>query len=98
VANGNTWEGGDNRLFTLAAPTQTLPPLFFNRVDNLGPLTIAGAGNGELTLSWTAGPRIRLQGAAGPGAAWLDVPDSLGADTINVPMTESVQIFRLVGP
>jgi hypothetical protein len=98
VANGSNWEAGDNRLFTLATPEQTLPAVFFNRVENLGLLGIVPSASGEITLTWTAAPRVRVQSAAGAGAEWHDVPDSQGLDTVTLPSNDPIRIFRLIGP
>ncbi len=98
VSSISSWEGGDNRTFTLESPEQTLPVVFFNRVDNLGTLTIGTPENGEVLISWTAGSRIRLQSAAGVGAPWEDVPDTEGQSPALVPCGDARRIFRLIGP
>lgn len=98
VVNAGTWEGGDNRLFTLAGPAQTLPIVFFNRIDNLGSLAISPPAGDEITVSWTADPGIRLQSAGGVGAEWKDVPDSLGQSAMTFPRNDAPQVFRLIAP
>jgi hypothetical protein len=98
VSSISSWEGGDNRTFTLASPEQTLPVVFFNRVNNLGTITIGPPENGEVLVSWTAGPRIRLQSAVGVGATWEDVPYSEGQSPILLPCTDACRLFRLIGP
>jgi hypothetical protein len=66
VANGATWEGGNNRTFVLADSAQTLPIEFFDRVPDLGRLTITHDPTPfdvQITLTWTGGPGVRVQSA-----------------------------------
>jgi len=97
VMNGSTWEGGDNRTFTLASSAQTLPVVFFNRLDNLGALTITLDGD-QATVSWTAGPYVRLQSTADLASPWADVPDSLGQSSMTFTVEKGPKFFRLAGP
>ena len=99
-----TWETGDDRTFVLASSAQTLPPRFFDDVSNLGSLSITSAVvfEVEITVSWTAGPRVRLQSrSALSSGQWEDVPDTAGQSTktLLLPIEESGNMFfRLVGP
>jgi hypothetical protein len=105
VANSSTWEGGNDRTFVLASPEQTLPVEFFDRVPDLGRLTISVAElpfDVEVTVSWTAGPGIRLQTKSNlnPGL-WVDVPETAGASSKAFLFDQVAQtsgFFRLVGP
>jgi hypothetical protein len=99
-----TWETGDDRTFVLAGSAQTLPPRFFNDVADLGPLSISAAVafEVEVTVSWTAGTRVRLQsrGQLASGQ-WEDVPDTVGqgAKIFILPLEDPGNMFfRLVGP
>lgn len=100
VLNGSTWESINNRTSTLSTTNaQTLPLVFFNDVGNLGPLTLGALVGGQLGLSWTAGPLIRLQTATGLSApAWMDVPNTLGQSTGTVHIGAGPAFFRLAGP
>lgn len=106
VLNGSTWEvnvgpnGADNRTVTLPnTDPLTLPLVYFNNVNQLGPITITQPANGQLTLSWTAGPEIRLQTANGlNGAVWQDVPNTQGQGTATVEVGSGSALFRLVSP
>lgn len=97
VMNGGTWEGGDNRAFTLATSAQTLPVVYFNRQDNLGALSITVAGD-QATVSWTSGPYVRLQCTANLADPWADVPDSLGQSSLTFTVERGPKFFRLAGP
>jgi hypothetical protein len=99
-----TWETGGDRTFVLASSAQTLPPRFFNDVADLGPLLIstAVAFEVEVTVSWTAGTRVRLQSRSQLASGqWEDVPDTVGqgAKTFILPLEDPGDMFfRLVGP
>lgn len=97
---GGTWESGDNRSFTVAdTNAQTLPLAFFNRVNDLGRLSIGPVAGGQATLSWTAGPRIRLQEATDlTPSTWRDVPGTLGQSSTTLSIGSGKSFFRLVGP
>jgi hypothetical protein len=106
VLNDATWEGNvgpdgtQNRTYTLASTDpQTLPLVFFNNVNNLGSLSRGAISGGQLTLSWTAGPLIRLQTATDlSGSAWQDVANTLGQNSATVPVGSGRAFFQLVGP
>ena len=106
VLNDATWEGNvgpdgtANRTYTIAsADPQTLPPVFFNNVTDLGRLSLGAISGGQLTLSWTAGPLIRLQTAADlGGGVWQDVPNTLGQNSATVIVGSGRAFFQLVGP
>lgn len=98
VNEGATWEGGDNRAYTVSGPgAQSVPAVFFNRVESLGQVALTAAGN-QVTLTWTAGPLIRLQRASSVTGAWEDVPNSQGQNSVSLPLGTGPVFFRLVGP
>jgi len=104
VVNGGTWEAGDNRTFTLASSAQTLPAEFFDRMPDLGPVSVTVVSDGFflVTVSWAPGPRIRLQKSPGPGGPWEEVDGSLGQGTaffdLNFEEERPPTYFRLIGP
>jgi hypothetical protein len=107
VANGSTWETGDDRSFTLGDSAQTLPIEYFDRTNNLGPLTVSLNAPFEdaaiVTLSWTGGLHVRLQTANELSASsWRDVAGTEGQNTYTVDLTFEIDprpaFFRLVGP
>jgi hypothetical protein len=97
VADGGTWEMGDNRTFTLQPPSQQLPVLFFNNQNNLGTLSINRVSTTEVGVSWTAAPNIRLQRSSNL-ASWEDVPNTAGLDSTTVALGSGPVFFRLAGP
>jgi hypothetical protein len=98
--DGATWESIDNRTYTIATgDAQTLPVLYFNNINNLGRLSQSATANGQCTLTWTAGPRIRLQSASGlEGATWQDVPNTLGQGSATVGVNSGQAFYQLIGP
>ena len=106
VINGGTWEAGDNRAFILATSAQTLPVEFFDRANDLGPITLSFdapiSGQKLLTLSWTAGPLIRLQSTTNLISSWEDVPGTAGQGALMFDLTfeelPGPTFFRLIGP
>ncbi|HXG46220.1 MAG TPA: hypothetical protein VNO52_01230, partial [Methylomirabilota bacterium] len=107
VANGGTWESGVDRTFVLADTAQTLPVEYFDRVNNLGPLVVSldspSEGAKVVNVTWSSGPRIRLQTATRPNpAGWQDVPGSEGQGSYSVDLTFETDVppmfFRLIGP
>jgi hypothetical protein len=99
VLNGGTWEGGDNRMYTLTSTNQqSLPLVFFNSVADLGPLSISPVSGGQITISWTAGPQIRLQRASSLSGPWQDVPNTAGQSSVSSPIQSEPAFFRLAGP
>jgi hypothetical protein len=98
VVSGAVWEDGDNRTFELAEEDQTLPLVFFNRQDNLGPLSVGPVSDGQLTLEWTAAPGIRLQTSSGLTSEWQDVPNTMGQGSATVTVQSGDAFFRLAGP
>jgi len=104
VLNGATWETGDNRAFTLESPSQTLPVEPFDRVGDLGPVSVSVVAPDpfQVTVSWTAGPRIRLQKSTNLNGQWEDVPGSEGQSSAFFELTFEEQrpstYFRLIGP
>jgi hypothetical protein len=106
IMNG-TWEAGDNRAFTLASPTQTLPVEYFDRVSDFGPLSLSAVfdafGDAQITVSWTGAPLVRLQSRSSlSNGQWQDVPDSIGQSSITFPFEPAAmpenRFFRLIGP
>jgi hypothetical protein len=106
VANSGTWESGNDRTFVLASSAQTLPIEYFDRVPDLGRLTITRNPTPfdvEVTLTWTGASQIRVQTAtsiSGASFFWEDVPNTLGASTATLMYDETPgpRFFRLVGP
>jgi hypothetical protein len=95
VINGSTWETGDNRIFNLETPSQTLPKQFFSNQTGLGPITITRDSATTVRLSWTPSPSIRLQSATTITGPWNDVADTLGTDSITLPIESGNRFFRL---
>lgn len=101
VLNSSTWESmADNRAYILASTDpQTVPLAYFSNVNNLGPVSAGAVTGGQITLSWTAGPLIRLQTASDlKGAVWQDVPDSLGQGSATVPVGSGRAFYQLAAP
>jgi hypothetical protein len=100
VINGSTWETAvGNRMYTITSTNeQTVPLVFFNNVNDLGPVSVTTA-NGQTAVAWTAGPLIRLQSVASlVNPAWQDVPNTQGSNSFTVPPGSTPQFFRLRGP
>jgi len=103
VANGGTWETGNDRTFVLANSAQTLPIEYFDRVPDLGRLTITHDPTPfdvQVTLTWTGAAQIRVQTGTSLTGPWEDVPNTLGASTATLNYDESPgpRLFRLAGP
>jgi hypothetical protein len=104
VANTGTWETGNDRTFVLANSAQTLPVEYFDRVPDLGRLTITLEPNPfdtQITLTWPGAARIRVQTSTSlVGGVWEDVPNTLGASTATLSYDQNpgARFFRLVGP
>jgi hypothetical protein len=103
VANGGTWETGNDRTFVLANSAQTLPIEYFDRTPDLGRLTITHDPTPfdvQVTLTWTGAAQIRVQTSTSLTGPWEDVPKTLGASTATLNYDESPvpRFFRLVGP
>jgi hypothetical protein len=100
VLNGSTWETNDNRTYIIASSSaQTLPQDFYNKTSDLGSLKITSISSDRITLSWNAGPLVRLQSSTSlAGNIWQDVPNSSGADSATVQRISGGQYFRLMGP
>jgi len=104
VANSGTWEGGNDRTFVLASSAQTLPIEYFDRVPDLGRLTVTHDPTPfdvQITLTWTGAAQIRVQTATSlVTRVWEDVPNTLGASTATLMYDETPggRFFRLVGP
>jgi hypothetical protein len=98
--DGATWESIDNRSYTIASTDpQVLPPVFFNNVNNLGALSLGVVSAGQVTVSWTAGPLIRLQTTTDLGSrVWQDVPNTLGQSSATFQVGSGQAFFQLVGP
>jgi hypothetical protein len=104
VVNGGTWEGGDNRTFTLASSSQILPVEPFDRMPDLGPVgvSVVAPNPFQVTVSWMGGPGIRLQKSTDLNNPWEEVPGSLGQSSVffdlTLPKDRSSTFYRLVGP
>lgn len=103
LMNG-TWEGGDNRSFILESSSQTLPLEPFNRVPDLGPVAVSVVAPDpfQVTVSWTAGPRVRLQKSTNLNGPWEEVEGSLGGSSFFFELTFEEErpsaYFRIIGP
>jgi hypothetical protein len=105
LMNG-TWETGDDRTFILASSAQTLPIEYFDRVPDLGPLALNvafGVFDVQVTVTWTGGPRVRLQSRTNlTDGEWQDVPDSQGQSEMTfvfeLDAMPGNKFFRLIGP
>jgi hypothetical protein len=55
--------------------------------------TVSGS---MINLSWNGGPNLKLQKTANLNPpAWVDVPGTLGASSISLPITNSTGFFKL---
>jgi hypothetical protein len=99
VLNGGTWETavGNRNYMILSTNEQSVPLVFFNNVNNLGPLSLQTT-NGQAMLSWTAGPGVRLQSGISLINGWQDVPNTQGSNSLAVPLGAGQKFFRLIGP
>ena len=100
VLNGGTWETAvGNRMYSiLSTNEQTLPLVFFNNVNNLGPLFLLAA-NGQAMLAWTNGPSVRLQSASSlANPSWQDIPNTQASNSFAAPLGTGSKFFRLIGP
>jgi hypothetical protein len=94
-----TYEGGNNRSFTLGSPSQTLPLRYFNDTDNLGSLQISyDILSDGMTLTWTGAPGVRLQSRTGMTAAWEDVAGALGVSSWYETRSGGEVYYRIVAP
>ena len=100
VLNGTTWETAvGNRAYTVTSTNQqTLPLVFFNNINNFGLISVQPVATGHTTLSWTAGPLVRLQSASLLNGSWQDVPNTQGTNSVTIPIATAEQFFRLTGP
>ncbi len=104
VANGGTWEVGDNRLFVLESTAQTLPSVPFDRIPDLGPVAVSVVSPDpyQVTVSWLGGPLVRLQKSTNLNGPWEEVPGSQGQTSVFFELTFEEErpstYFRLVGP
>jgi hypothetical protein len=101
---GVTWEnnnvgpgGGQNRQFVMPTTATNLPAVDFNNFADLGTLSVSNSAAGQATVTWTGGTRITLQDATVLGAGWLDVPNTLGSNSVTL-STSGTKFFRLKGP
>jgi hypothetical protein len=99
VLNGGaTWESTGNRFVTLTSTNPvSFPVEFFSNVSNLGPITMGSPSAGQSTLSWTAGPLIRLQGSTNL-TLWETISGTEGLGAADVNLETGYRFFRLVGP
>jgi len=100
-ASGANWETAvGNRNYTLTSTNeQTVPLVYFNNINNLGPIAIQTATGKQLVLSWTGAPLVRLQSAAGlSGTSWQEVPNTQGSNSVTVTIGLGQTFYRLTGP
>lgn len=96
--NGTTWESTGNRNYDVASTNAIVFPVaFFSNVADLGPVNVSAMVNDEATLTWTPGPKVRLQSSANLDS-WTTVPDTEGQGSTTVNLHDDMQFFRLVGP
>jgi hypothetical protein len=99
VIDGVTWETAvGDRAFNLADSAQSLAPVFWNNVDDLGLITTTSLGGNQVRASWTPVPLARLQISTGLPAGWSDVPNTTGESNAVVNLTADETYFRLIGP
>lgn len=99
VLDGVDWETAvGNRIFNLATNSQTLATVFWNNVDDLGPISTTPASGNDVVVSWNPGVLVRLQMSTDLLSGWDDVPDSTGASNATVTVTSDEIYFRLIGP
>lgn len=102
---GGTWEnngvgpnGANDRQMIFTNAATVLADAYFNNVGNLGALTISPVTAGQVTVTWTAGPLIRLQTNAPLTGVWGDVAGTLGTSSATVTVSPANTYFRLIGP
>jgi hypothetical protein len=100
VINGSNWESIANRTYTLTSTNQqNIPIVYFNDVSSLGSLSLEIRSGGQASLSWTAGPSVRLQSAFNlKQPTWQDVPNTLGQSNAVVSLGAPQTYYRLIGP
>jgi hypothetical protein len=105
LGGGATWEangvgpnGANDRQFLFPDAALALPVVHFENLNHLGPLTLGPITGGQVAVSWTAGPLIRLQTNSVPTGVWTDVPDTTGGDNATVNVGAGNLYFRLTGP
>lgn len=98
INNGSAWEDAiADRQFIFTNVATVLPPVFFNNLGNLGPITNLYSP-GQLDLSWAGGPLIWLQSSTSLPGAWADVPETLGTSAFTTNTSGAQMFFRLKGP
>lgn len=102
---GGTWEnngvgpgGANDRQLIFPSSATNLPSVYFNNLGDLGRLTNGPVINGQITLSWAAGPLVRLQTNSTLTGTWGDVPGSVGVGTMDFGVGAGNTHFRLIGP
>jgi len=102
---GGTWEpngvgpnGANDRQFIFTNVATVLPDVYFANIGNLGTLTAGPITGGQIPLSWTAGPLVRLQTNNPITGTWGDVPGSEGVGSLSFDVGAARTFFRLTGP
>jgi hypothetical protein len=99
VINGSTWESTGNRQHVFANTNAViLPTAFLNDVATLGPLTNAPASATSASLSWQAGPLVRVQTSTNLTGPWQNVDGTEGQSSTTAPVGPEQTYFRLIGP
>jgi hypothetical protein len=100
VLNDSTWESIDNRSYSiLSTNAQSVPRVWFNNVNHLGSIVVGPITGGQATLTWSAGPLVRLQTSTNlDGSVWQEVPNTLGQGSATVSMGTGRSFYRLIGP
>jgi hypothetical protein len=102
---GNPWEpdgvgpnGANDRQFIFTNVPTVLPDVYFSNLGDLGAVNVGPLAGGQIPLSWTAGPLVRLQTNNAITGTWWDVPGSEGAGSMSFDAGGSRTFFRLTGP
>jgi hypothetical protein len=99
VIDAASWEEAvGNRTFAMATNSQTLPMVFWNNVNDLGPVTTTLAGGNQMNVLWNPGVLVGLQKSTGLPNGWVNVPSTTGQSNAMVTITADKTYFRLIGP
>ena len=96
--NDGGWEGGVDRTFVLANSAQSLPVVYYNRVNPVDPGSIAirSLAGGKFSVSWSARAGVYLQSTSNlASGVWLDVPNSDNQGSLEFPIGSAPTFFRL---
>lgn len=94
--NDGGWEGGADRTFVLADAAQTLPVVYYNRVNPVDPglLAISTVAVGKFTVTWDALAGVYLQSTTDlVSGVWSDVPNSDSQASMEFSIGSAAQTF-----